>query len=308
MKVCVIGNVSDTRCGISNYSQQTAIALARHGHDVTVWDGTYSVVYQRQQEGDWHLGMFPHDLPNYDVVHLCWHALTLNHYSGAPWAELAHLPGGGPLRSWVDGGPSNASCPFRDWMQVLWGHYESEERRALGYHMTPLPIPDWITDLPAPDLVFTVGATSVRGDGIAEIRQVCEQHGWALNLPRPEWLTLEEEVRRLARSTVNVCWYDTPPIWRDWAGAPSTALASRRPLLISRDSILQPLWDRSDLYHGAQIKFAGAGLNAHLWAIHRDWQLGDLRMPSQVLRDLSWSTVAAEFTRVWKEALDARAA
>jgi hypothetical protein len=303
VKVLLIYNASDRRCGIANYGYQTAVALTRAGHELTVWDGTYSAVYARQQVNAPSLGMFPPDVNTYAVVHTCWHAMTLNHYAGAPWADVT------ALRSWVNGGPSNTTCPFEPFMDVRWGHYRSAERAALGYHMTPLPIADWVTDLPAPDPVFTVGATSIRGDGVPEIRQVCEAHGWAMNLPDPTaWLTLEDEVRRLARSTVNVCWYNTPPLWKDWGGAPSTALASHRPLLISQDSLFEPLWHRADLYHGEiqRGEDQPPTLGGYLEAIHRDWQAGTLRMPAQVLQDLSWTTVAADFTRVWDEARHGR--
>jgi len=300
MKILLIYNATDRRCGFVNYGSQTLTALRRAGHDVTLFDGTYAAVYARQQDPhSVYLGMFPPDVLSYDILHVIWHAMTLNHYAGAPWDALQ----GGPLLSWIDGGPSNASCPFKASMQIRWGHYPRDPEEH--YHVTPLPIPDWVEALPSPDPAFTVGATSIRGDGIALLRQVCEAHGWAMNLPDPSaWLSIEDEVRRLARSTVNVCWYNTPPLWKDRAGAPSTALASKRPLLITEDALLGHLADYPDVYH-ARI-WAGediSGLPAALEAIQADWQAGTLRLPSQVLQDLSWTAVAAEFTRVWAEAL-----
>lgn len=295
MKICLISNFSDTHCGFRNYSDQTAIALRRAGHQVTVWDGTYSAVYARQQRGAPFLGMFPPDVDTYDVVHTIWHAMTLNHYAGAPWEAVHH-----PIRSWIDGGPSNASCPFKAQMDVRWGHYPRPPEEQ--YHVTPLPIVDWITDLPAPDPIFTVGATSVRGDGLGEIRAVCAANAWATNLPDGQWRPVEDEIRRLARSSVNVCWYNTPPLWRDMAGAPSTALASHRPLLISRDALLWHLWDRPDLYHG-QVARKGAcrsSLEDDLILLSAQFHQGTLRRPQQVLQDFSWTSVAVDFTRVWE--------
>lgn len=298
MKVCLIYNASDRRCGFVNYGQQTETALRRAAHDLTVWDGTYEQVYGRQQLPTTpYLGMFPPDVLTYDVVHTIWHAMTLNHYAGAPWEQLA----GGPLLSWIDGGPSNASCPFKAHMQVRWGHYPRPIEEA--YHVTPLPIPDWVTDLPRPNPSFTVGATSVRGDGVEELRQVCVTHGWQTNLPQPgQWLSVEDEIRRLARSSVNVCWYDTPPLWKDRAGAPSTALASRRPLLITDDSLLGHLWGYTDLYHGRLAVRGGPDLSACLTQITADHAAGTLNLPWKVLEDFSWTSVTTDFTRVWEEA------
>lgn len=113
-------------------------------------------------------------------------------------------------------------------------------------------------------------------------------------------------MRRLARSSVNVCWYNTTPLWRDRAGAPSTALASKRPLLITDDSLLGHLQGYYDLYHGRLISHGGPGLDACLSAIQWDWAGGRLRMPQQVLHDFSWTSVAQDFTRVWEEALACR--
>ncbi len=289
MKILLIANFSDRRCGFQNYAMQTLTALARAGHDVTAYDGTYSAVYARQQTGD--PGFLPPDAATYDVIHVIWHALTLNHYSGCTWPA-------GPLLSWWDGGPSNASCPFADSMQVRWSAYTRE-----GYAYNWYPIPDWIPALPDPPTAFTVGATSVRGDGVAEIRQVCEQHGWATNLPVPDqWLPIEDEVRRLARSTVNVCWYDTPAIWLDRAGAPSMALASHRPLLITDDSLLGHLHAYQDLYHGKIAKRGGPTLDMCLSQIAWDHHGGSLRLPGAVLADLSWTRAAEVFTEVWAEA------
>lgn len=300
MKILLLYNASARRCGFANYGVQTEVALRRAGCDVTVWDGDYPVVYARQQiPGTVYLGLFPPDVARYDVIHIIWHAATMNHYAGADWAGLRALPGGGPLVSWLDGGPSNTFCPFAEHMQVKWSSYPRE-----GYHLTPFPIPDWVTELPAPDPVFTVGMTTVRGDGIGRIINACAAQGWATNLPTPDqWLSLDDEVRRLARSTVNVCWYSTPPLWKDRAGAPSTALASHRPLLVNADSLLGHLVDYPDLYHGQYPDLGGPDLEAALQQIHADWQAGTLRMPSHVLDDLSWTRAAAEFVRVWQHLL-----
>ena len=291
LKVCVIGNLSDRRCGFQNVTAQMGTALRRAGHAVLMFDGTYSEVYRRRESGI--ESFFPPDILQYDIVHLIWHSMTMNHYNGADWAGLQ----AGPLVSWWDGGPSNTYCPFQEWMQIKWIEYPKS-----GYHLLPYPVPDWVTDLPEPDPVFTVGASSIRGDGIAELRQVCEQQGWAMNLPTPGvWVSVEDEIRRLARSTVNVCWYDTPPIWQARASAPSMLIAAGRPLLINHDRLLEHLWDAPDLYHGQRTSPDLATCLLTL-ATHA----GPLRRPIQTAQDLSWTRAVRTLETVWQEALACR--
>jgi hypothetical protein len=298
LRVCLIGNLSDRRCGFQNVTQQMITALERTpAVDLTVWDGTYSAIYARQQEGD--TGFFPLDILDgrYDVVHLIWNAMTMNHYTGARWQLLLDQ---GIVTSWWDGGPSDASCPFIDFQQVRWSDYPRE-----GYTHLDYPVPDWIDHLPSPDPVFTVGASSVRGDGIAEIQYICESKGWAMNLPTPgNWLSVEDEIRRLARSTVNVCWYRTPPLWLNRASAPSMLLASHRPLLINRDLLVAHLWDDPEIYHETITEFGGRGLEAALVEIARD---PEIRIPRTAIDRMSWTHAAETFVSVWKDAHAARA-
>ncbi len=295
LKVLLIGNLSDRRCGFQNYTQQMITALGREPRvDLSVWDGTYTRVYARQQEPDtpWR-GMLPGDPGRYDVVHLIWNAMTMNHYTGVDWAALAALPGGGPLVSWFDGGPSDASCPFEAWMQVKWSDYPKPGFVHLDY-----PVPDWVGGLPDPDLTFTVGASSVRGDGVAEIREICQRRGWAMNLPTPGvWLSVEDEIRRLARSTVNVCWYHTPPLWHNRASAPSMLLAAGRPMLINQDPLVAHLWEARDLYHGDRMEDS---------LTYIEQAGGFLQRPAFSADRLSWSRATTHLADVWQQRLEAR--
>lgn len=288
MKVLVIGNFSDRRCGFQNFSAQMLTAFTHAGHDIAAWDGAYPSVYARQQLPDTqYLGLFPADVLTYDVVHLIWNAMTMNHYNGADWAALK----GGPIVSWWDGGPSDAFCPFKAWMQVRWSDYSRD-----GYYYQWYPVPDWVDALPNPDPVFTVGASSVRGDGVADIRQVCETHGWAMNLPTPgTWVSVEDEVRRLAHSTVNVCWYHTPPLWHNRASAPSMLLASGRALAINHDLLVGHLETASDVYHGEDLE----DLLVH---IEQEWRQGHLHLPTRTASLLSWTTAVDRFVTVWTAA------
>lgn len=292
MKVCLIYNASDPRCGFRNFGDQTAIALARAGCFVTTFDGSYPAVYLRHQQA-LPSAFFPPDIETYDVVHLIWNAMTMNHYSGAGWPHA-------PVISWWDGGPSDATCPFTAAMQVRWSAYPRE-----GYHYLWYPVPDWVTDLPAPTLSpFTVGMSSVRGDGVPLLQILGARWGWALNLPDGTWRSIGDEVRRLARSTINVCWYHTAPIWRDRASAPSMLLASGRPLLINADPLTAHLQGRADIY---QQPYASGALDMQcLEDALRDCDARrrDLRCPTETAHDLSWTVATTRMLAVWQEAID----
>ena len=283
MKVLIIANFSDARCGFRNFADQTVAALQRAGVEVSSFDGAYPSVYARHQIGiD---AFFPPDIARYDVVHLIWNAMTMNHYSGADWTTCR-------LTSWWNGGPSDASCPFEAAMQVKWSDWSRD-----GHYYQWYPVPDWVDDLPPADPIFTVGASSVRGDGIAEIQQVCAAHGWPVNLPAPgQWLSVEDEIRRLARSTVNVCWYHTSPIWQNKASAPSMLLASGRPLAINHDHLVGHLEAAADLYHGEDLE-------PLLCQIEDDWRQGRLILPTSTAAQLSWTVAAGHFVAAWKGAM-----
>jgi hypothetical protein len=163
------------------------------------------------------------------------------------------------------------------------------------------PVTDWVTDLPEPDPVFTVGASSVRGDGIAVLQQVCADHGWALNLPDGHWRSIEDEVRRLARSTVNVCWYHTGGPYKDRASAPSTMIAAKRAVLINQDLLLEHLHSAADLYHGVSHSSPEdtAGLTQALEEVEADWRRGRLIVPKDTYEWLSWTRAAERLVESW---------
>lgn len=288
MRVLVIGNFTDRRCGFQNFSVQTVTALRRAGVDVMAFDGTYSTVYERQQQGiD---AFFPPDVGTYDIVHVIWNALTLNHYSGADWTKCRRT-------SWWEGGPSDASCPFKAAMQIRWSDYPRD-----GYHYLWYPVPDWVENLPEPAAEFTVGVSTVRGDGAVLVKAACEAHNWAMNFPEPDqWLSPEDEIRRLAKSTVNVCWYRTPPIWHNRASAPSMLLASGRPLLINDDPLTAHLHERVDLYlmpSAGNPAHDGERVDLALRKLHSR----NLILPTATRRDLSWTVATARMLEVWRAA------
>lgn len=278
-----------------------ATALESRGDvELTLYDGTYSSVYARQQDPNRvYDGFFPIDIGTYQVVHIIWNALTMNHYAGAHWQLLQQA---GIVTSWWDGGPSDASCPFESVMQVKWSDYPRP-----GYHYMYYPAVDWIDDLPDPDAAFTLGASSVRGDGVAAVREIAERYGWHMNLPvAGQWLSPEDEIRRLARSTVNVCWYHTPPLWKNRASAPSMLLSARRPMLVNDDPLLEHLKDYGEdqgVYHGYKDTHNGPGLEQSLLYLQKLWRHNGLKCPTRPWFDLRWSKSLRTFMDVWTDAI-----
>lgn len=291
LKIAVIGNYSDRKCGFQNFSVQTATALTRAGHHVTPYDGTYSLVYQRREACQ--ESFLPPDPLSFDVLHIVWHPATLNHYAGADWAGLrSHAKR--PLLSVWNGCPA-ASCPFNAFMDVKWGVLGREE----GHKQIWYPIPDWVTDLPEPNEEFTVGYSGVRGDGLGLLTETCTRRGWAMNFSQPDiWLSQEDEIKRLARSTVNVCWYGGHD---DRSGSAMVCLASKRPIVFNRAS---PMFTHLLPYAGNGV-WAADDLEATLSAAAalRITTPEYLRpIDSPILQDLSWTAAVRVLEEGWSHA------
>jgi hypothetical protein len=229
------------------------------------------------------------------VIHLNWHPIALNTYTPAhfPWPK-----GTGPLVSvYLNDVPPWSGCPVADRAECL---VAPEAYEGGPDHLMVYPIPDWVTDLPEPNPEFTVGLSGVRGDGHPEVRGVCETHGWTINAtPEGPWATPEEEIRRLARSTVNVCWYHQQ---RGIAGTPSVMLGSRRPLLLNDSQMFRPWWAGSyakELY----LAQPHITLEEALKRIHGHWQADRLVLPGpDVYAFHGWTVAAQHLIWAWHAA------
>ncbi len=286
MRILHISNVSAKRCGTQNHAQQGSTALRRAGHDVTDWDGHYPVIYEKLQRDV--PAYLPSDANDYDVVHLNWHPASINHYVTEHFAGLTH-----PVLSVrLTDLPPWSGCPCLEAFTVR----ITAEPHELSTLVVPNPVVDWVDDLPPPNKAFTVGVTGVRKDGYAAVAYACSQHGWKFNASDPEtWLSIEDEIRRLARSTVNVCWYRGV---RGVAGAPSTCLASKRPLIINGSAMLRHLQKyRSVLLDYSALPDNSLSILRDLWAVGRSHEA-----PLDAYEDLSWTTAAARMVEHWKEA------
>lgn len=294
MKIAVIGNISDRKCGFQNFTLQTITALQRAGHDVLGYDGTYSLVYARREACQ--ESFLPPDPLSFDIIHIVWHPATLNHYAGADWAGLrAHATR--PILSQWNGCPA-ASCPFTDVMDVRWGVLGREPDHRQAWY----PIPDWVTDLPEPNPEFTVGYSGVRGDGLGLLTEVCAAHKWRTNFSDKEvWLSQEDEIKRLARSTVNVCWYGP---YDDRSGSAMVCLASKRPLVFNASSPmfthLMPYANKGDglLAVDDLEQTLLQGYETH-YGIPDGVDPGIPSVRSPILQDLGWAAAVRNFEEGW---------
>lgn len=292
MKICVLGNFSDRKCGFQNFSMQTVTALRRAGHDVLAYDGTYSLVYARREACQ--ESFLPPDYNSFDVIHVIWHPATFNHYAGAPWDTVT------ALKSVWNGCPA-ASCPFNHQMDVKWGVLG----REAGHRQIWYPIPDWVDDLPEPNEEFTVGYSGVRGDGLGLLTETCTRRGWAMNFSHPDiWLSQEDEIKRLARSAVNVCWYGGHD---DRSGSAMVCLASKRPIIFNRAS---PMFTHLMPYALSGSRIVAADdlektLHEACDAFY-DVPFGESKgippIDSPILQDLSWTAAVRVLEEGWSHA------
>lgn len=284
MKVLHLSNFSSPRCGIRNFGDQMSTALRLAGATVVDWDIQYSRLYELVQRNE--PAYLPPDVMSFDVVHYNWHPVTSNHYGPGhfPWQQ-----GAKPIVSvYLNDIPPFSGCPFHDRADVRFTAEPSP-----GCIEIPYPIADWVTDLPPTTPDFTLGIATVRGDGIALVREIAAGRNWRVIEPdRSGWLSFEEAVRHQAQPTVNVQWYHEG---RGKSGGASQAIASRRPVLLNDSPMFTHLAGYQDLYWG------GEDLDAALLRIHADWQAGTLIYPDAVIRDRGWvSWGAPAFLKAWE--------
>ena len=285
MRVLVVGDFTAQPCGIRNYLDQTYRALSNHpGLTVDKWDGHYPEIYRRREACE--PTYLPDDAASYDVIHINWHPIAFNTY-GAD-----HFPDGPLLSTYLNDIPPWSKAPFHDRADVRFTAEESP-----GCVVLPYPVADWIDDLDHYELKFSVGCSTVRGDGVWKVQEICTARGWKLNLPDRSagWLSYEDEVRRIARNSVNVLWYFEG---RGKSGGLSQAISSRRPVVCSDSQMFTHFHD----YHD-EIYFAeGRPLEDVLEQVHFDWVHGQLRYPRRAASERSWSNATAQMVAAWEAA------
>lgn len=314
MKVLVVGDFTSQPCGIRNFADQTYAALSRHpGLQVAKWDGHYPELYRRREAQE--ATYLPADAHTYDVIHVNWHPIAFNTYGPGHFpapAIYAEVPTPGPFRVgapitlptftplrvtlrkpilsvYLNDIPPWSGCPFHDQADVRFAAEPSE-----GCIELPYPCADWI-QLPQADQGFSVGCSTVRGDGVKVVEKVCAKEGWDFRTPDHSkgWRTYEEEVQRIARNTVNVLWYFEG---RGKSGGLSQAISARRPVICSGSPMFSHFWDyRGDIYFSDDLEEA-------LQEVYEDWENNTLTRPTRAAEARSWTRATQRMVEAWEEA------
>jgi len=282
MKILHISNHSVDRCGVALFGRQCSAALRAEGVEVDDWDATYSPLHAREERGE--PSYLPASLAAYDVVHLNWQPSTINHY------HPVMFPLGQLYSVFLHDLPPWSSCPFEERMQVKF---------ALEPYPGAVEIPP-----PAPDFCpfvqmcpqVTIGRTNIREAGKHELGTICFKHDWIFNDSNPHhWLSEEEEVERLARSWVNVVWYDEH---RSRGSAAMVAAAARRPLLLSYSERFSHLLPYQAEFYQATL---GQLESTLLWVID-EVRRGQARVPSFIPEVFGWRRAARTMIKTWEAA------
>lgn len=284
MRILVVGDFTAAPCGIRNFADQTYTALSRHpGLTVDKWDGHYPGIYARREAG---LPTYlPPDAADYDVIHVNWHCIAFNTYGPD------HFPAGPLLSVYLNDIPPHSGCPFHDRADVRFAAEESP-----GCIVLPYPVADWI-ELPPVDSGFSVGCSTVRGDGVSTVAGICMKKCWDFRLPDrlKGWLSYEDEVRRIARNTVNVLWYFEG---RGKSGGLSQAISAQRPVVCSDSQMFTHFADYRDELYFAE----GRDIYAVMEAVYADWEAGALRVPTRATAARSWSKATTQMVAAWEAA------
>lgn len=278
--VLLVYNASSPRCGIRNSGDQWATAMRLAGLDVTVWDGTFPDQFNASTMPWW-----PADLDRYDQVCLLWNPQTINFYMGAdrwPATEKGTI--------WIGETKPWAWCPFQEHFK----HVIACDAAEGITEVIGCPVVDWV-ESPPPDPAFTVGISTVRGEGVSLVEYLQSRYPhWTFNVGT-SWLPLEDEIRRLARSTVNVCWYHTGRNER--SSAASMCLASGRPLIVNHAPPLQHLHGLPGITVVEQL----GDLEAALEQAAADWAVAGW-LPTPVWPSVwNWSHVVTRLQQLWEQ-------
>lgn len=287
LKVLHLWNMTAGRCGIKNFGQMFSTALRNAGCQVDDWDITYPAMKARGDRGE--PDYMPANVGEYDVVHFGWHPITNNCHLSYHFADVV-----GVRSVYLHDIPPWSGCPCLEVFQVRM----TSEPSPISTLEIPYPIVDWVDPktLPPPNPEFTVGISGVREDGFHLVQEICERRGWELNVgEKGTWLSIEDEIRRLARSTVNVCWYHEQ---RGLSGTPGMMLGARRPLLINDSAMLRHMRGAVGVFHPSDLALEYALISFEVgWKARELWRYQQPIDPKR-----SWSTAAKQIITAWEAA------
>lgn len=286
MRILYITNRSSQHCGVKAYGEEWVASLRRLGLTVDVWDGTYSAVKAVDR---W----IPENAADYDVIHFNWDPQTINHYLPQHFDGFEDR-----LSLFLHDVPPHSTCPVQGVARWVWGF-----EPGAGIQVIPHAVPPTPDHLPKPDPdQTTIGISGVRRDpGHGQVAELCRAHGWVLNAPQwwadsgSLWLSNADEIRRLARSDVNVCWYHTSG--RGKSMAAMFCVAAGRPLVLSHStmfSCLQPYGVKDGIHHIEAIEIGA--LDQAIQAA-----LGSKGIAPRVAHDLGWDQVLQPVVAAWRD-------
>lgn len=288
MRVLSIAAFGNIKCGEREYALLWNRELRKLGVEIDEWDGFYPTAKER--------GYFPPNVGEYDLVHLNWGPANLGHYV----PEM--VPKGLKLSIFLHDVPPNSTCLLQDRAQLLIAHEPGP-----GFHVINHAIPPYAGPFLHQRHPICVGVTGLRADpGMGMVQHVCAEWGWDISLPKwvkgGPWITMEEEIARLATTTFNVCWYQTSG--RGKSMGAMLAAAARRPLLLSGSSmfsVLIPAFGH-EIYHvkGGQPDWTVDTLAFYMDAVMKDIEAGVAPVPQDCLVDLAWEKTARKIKDLWE--------
>ena len=278
MKVLFINNESSLVCGIAQFGRNMVFALRQEGIDVEMWDGCYPVV---KASGNY----LPYDrLDTFDVVHFNWHPIVINHYGPG------HFDGVKFLSVYVNDIPPHSGCPVFDRADIRFASQDCEGCITIPYPCVAYkPEVEWIHN--------TVGTTGIRADGTSTVEQVCQELGFKCVGRTPEWVTIEQEVERLAGCAFNMLWYHEG---RGISGGAGTVVAAERPVLLNHSAMFDHFRGAEDIYWSSDY---GEDPYRAAAEIMKEVELGRAKLPLETKVKFGWPRAAKQFIAAWEEGL-----
>lgn len=282
MKVLFVTNHSAPRCGIQMFGNNMANALRAGGVEVEVWDGCYQSIYEKPY--------LPYDrlaAGEFDLIHFNWHPIAINHY-GAD-----HFPKDIPLSVYVNDSPRWTWCPVWDRADVKFMPEPWE-----GTVLLPYPCLDYAPQVEP--LYNSIGWTGVRGDGKEDVIALCNLWGggWVPNLPDPDrWLSAEEEIERLAKSTFNMLIYQAG---RGISGAVMNCISALRPVVLNDSPMFAHLRTEKLIEDEFYWTFNyGRDTVAAAVQVMVDMQRGCAKLPINSKARFGWSKAVETIKEEW---------
>lgn len=109
-----------------------------------------------------------------------------------------------------------------------------------------------------------------------------------------EWLPYEKVVRYLAECMAVVFPYDETATTLGIGNAVRFGLASGRPVIVSRHSHFRDLVDYQD-----EVYFIEENLEETVREVKRDIEIGNVRLPNRLLKDMNWDRVAMMYAKLY---------